>query len=547
MTGGPEDTFQNNAACNNYILGGPEPINWAYITKSGVSQAPANPLATGTFSAPNLSAVNPDYNKDLLMRPGDRIRIHMHDTPAGFRVDMSDLTTGQNGSMTASRSSDSAPARLRPDPARTARSRRWRTGSGTSCTSPTQRPDPGARHSGVPYLEYTADTAPTPRGNTWSAASEVERCLDAVHALDDEDIADEARLGFLGHLSEAAATALARAVSFGRAAHDDLARMAGHLATDTATRSAAAKSVPAGPPPTGTRSCRAAPGRRGRPAASSVAFAEVTATVEASAATRAEVELSYHVPGASWRPLYDLALEGERLAVTYLAEVTQQTGEDWPAVELALSTTRRGSHQTLPELDPWYIGRAPPVPRRLAAGRSMVAAGAAPQQGAPVPLAGAAGADLEEAPMLAAEAGESGTGLAYRAARPLAVPADGGPHQTMIARFVLDAAHDHLAVPVAAPEGFLCSSQIDAAALPARHWHDGQSSRRTGPETNRPGQDLKLHPGPPIMFTRTARRSTARDRGHKNYSTIAFEVPKITAQNQARVNFTAQPAVLRHD
>ena len=46
---------ENNAACNNYILGGPEPINWAYVTKSGVSQAPANPLFTGTFSAPNLS------------------------------------------------------------------------------------------------------------------------------------------------------------------------------------------------------------------------------------------------------------------------------------------------------------------------------------------------------------------------------------------------------------------------------------------------------------------------------------------------------------
>ena len=50
----------NNADCNNYILGGPEPINWAYVTKSGVSQAPANPLFTGTFDNPNLSAVNPD-------------------------------------------------------------------------------------------------------------------------------------------------------------------------------------------------------------------------------------------------------------------------------------------------------------------------------------------------------------------------------------------------------------------------------------------------------------------------------------------------------
>src|SRR5262249_23232845 len=38
----------NTSAGNKYILGEPEPINWAHITRSGVSQAPANPLFTGT-------------------------------------------------------------------------------------------------------------------------------------------------------------------------------------------------------------------------------------------------------------------------------------------------------------------------------------------------------------------------------------------------------------------------------------------------------------------------------------------------------------------
>jgi hypothetical protein len=59
----------NTGACNNYILGGPEPINWAYITRSGVSQAPADPLFTGTFDSPNFAAVNPDFNRDLMMSP----------------------------------------------------------------------------------------------------------------------------------------------------------------------------------------------------------------------------------------------------------------------------------------------------------------------------------------------------------------------------------------------------------------------------------------------------------------------------------------------
>jgi hypothetical protein len=90
----------NNSACDNYFLAGPEPINWAYVTKNGVSQAPANPIAASTD--PNLTAVNPDYTKDLMMNPGDRIRVHLHDTPAGFRTDLKDLTTNQSGFMTAS-------------------------------------------------------------------------------------------------------------------------------------------------------------------------------------------------------------------------------------------------------------------------------------------------------------------------------------------------------------------------------------------------------------------------------------------------------------
>jgi hypothetical protein len=36
------------------------------------------------------------------MSPGDTIKIHLHDTPAGLRADLADLTTGQSGSMTAS-------------------------------------------------------------------------------------------------------------------------------------------------------------------------------------------------------------------------------------------------------------------------------------------------------------------------------------------------------------------------------------------------------------------------------------------------------------
>jgi hypothetical protein len=131
----------NNADCNNYVLGGEEPINWAYITRSGQSQAPANPLFTGTFSNPNFAAVNPDNAKDLFMNPGDRIQIHMHDTPAGFRVDMVDLSTGQSGSMTASVANGFGHILFEPN--------------SSKCHE-------------APYAFHPEYSTAKPRGNTWS-------------------------------------------------------------------------------------------------------------------------------------------------------------------------------------------------------------------------------------------------------------------------------------------------------------------------------------------------------------------------------------------
>jgi uncharacterized protein (TIGR02231 family) len=360
-----------------------------------------------------------------------------------------------------------------------------------------------ARGSGLTLLNvevhrgYRTDPL---REETARLRAEAERCRDAVRALDDEDAAVQARLDFLGHLSGAAATALARAVGFGRASHDDLAQMAGHLSADTADalggrRDIAARSRDARRElEAAERRLEEAEQRAGQPAA----YTDVSAILEAGAAAEASVELSYHAPGASWRPLYDLTLDGEELAVSYLAEVTQQTGEDWPAVELVLATTRRGRHQGLPELDPWYIGKAPPPSSlppampRMARRAMAVAAGA---------VGGAPQADRPEAAVLMAEPSDSvGAGLVYRIQRPLAVPADGGPHTTSIGRFGLDAALDHLAVPVLAPEAYLRATVTNTSPLlllpgPARVFHGTQFVGETSLETVAAGEEFELQLG----------------------------------------------------
>src|SRR5260370_11112620 len=64
--------------------------------------------------------------------------------------------------------------------------------------------------------------------------AEAEARRDEVQALDDADAAEQAALGFAGHLAAAAAVALARAGSFGRAGHADLDQMAGHLSASSA-------------------------------------------------------------------------------------------------------------------------------------------------------------------------------------------------------------------------------------------------------------------------------------------------------------------------
>ena len=75
------------------------------------------------------------------MNPGDRIRIHLHDTPAGFRVDMTDLTTGQHGSMTASIANGFGHILYTPN--------------SSTCQE-------------APYAFHPEYSTANPRGNTWS-------------------------------------------------------------------------------------------------------------------------------------------------------------------------------------------------------------------------------------------------------------------------------------------------------------------------------------------------------------------------------------------
>jgi len=87
---------------------GIETFQFAFVTRNGVAQAPANPIDS------TLSTFTPNPGKDLFMSSGDHLAVSLHDTPNGLQAQIDDHTTGQSGSMTASPSNGFAQIKYDP-------------------------------------------------------------------------------------------------------------------------------------------------------------------------------------------------------------------------------------------------------------------------------------------------------------------------------------------------------------------------------------------------------------------------------------------------
>jgi hypothetical protein len=82
----------NNEDCLDKV--GVEPGNYAYVTKNGAPANTVDPLSV-TFDV--------DPQKVLMMGPGDAVNVDIHDTSAGLFVGLDDKTSGESGSMVASK------------------------------------------------------------------------------------------------------------------------------------------------------------------------------------------------------------------------------------------------------------------------------------------------------------------------------------------------------------------------------------------------------------------------------------------------------------
>jgi uncharacterized protein (TIGR02231 family) len=307
-------------------------------------------------------------------------------------------------------------------------------------------------------------------------------------------------------------------------------------------------------------------GARGRERYTAVVDVEVLQAGDLS------VELTYVVSGAGWQPLYDVRLlrpderATETMEVSYLAQVTQQTGEDWEDVALTLSTARPALAETLPELDPWYVRPLPPPqPRRALRMAKMATGDVAPAPAAQADtdamfaLAEEAIADAveAEAEIAVATVETTGTAVTYRIPGTVVVPADGAAHKVTVARFELAPRLDYVTAPKLVEAAYRRATVTNDSAytlLPgSTNLFDGDEFiGATKLELIAPGGELELYLGTDdrVRVERELKRREVDKKliGDRRRLRYGYEVrvENLTA-TEARITLHDQIPVPRHE
>jgi uncharacterized protein (TIGR02231 family) len=234
---------------------------------------------------------------------------------------------------------------------------------------------------------------------------------------------------------------------------------------------------------------------------------QIIVDMEIAAAGQFQLEVSYVVERASWQPLYDLRIDttSRQLQLTYLAEITQRTGEDWTNVALTLSTAQPGLGTLPPQLNPWYVDWPHPVTGQ----ESMRRRQPSPASSALTMMAGEVEVDdsvIWEEGAIAAEnvvstTNRQGGVVIFQLAGGGNIPNDGSPHKATIFRQELPCQLNYIAMPILVGFTYLRARVQNpsegATLLPgnANIFRDEMFVGTTNLENIAPGQDFQLNLG----------------------------------------------------
>ncbi len=100
---------------------------------------------------------------------------------------------------------------------------------------------------------------------------------------------------------------------------------------------------------------------------------EIVVKVSTKAATNAELDVNYLVNEARWFPSYDIRAKNVKapVGITYKANVSQQSGEDWENVILTISSANPSEQGVRPIIKPWIVGYNNALSRRTVSGSMM--------------------------------------------------------------------------------------------------------------------------------------------------------------------------------
>ncbi len=230
--------------------------------------------------------------------------------------------------------------------------------------------------------------------------------------------------------------------------------------------------------------------------------------IETASEGEFELDVSYIVNRASWTPLYDLRVDSTSniLHLSYLAEVTQSTGEDWIGVALTLSTAKPGLGTLPPKLEPWYLS----TPSLQIARRRYDVSPSLPP--VPVQAAPAAEGDWQEqdevardslipAETVVAEISKEGSIVTFKLNGGGNIPSDGAPHKTTIFNDEYPCSFDYVAIPRLISFAYLqanvknSSNGATLLAGKANIFRDNVFVGTTQLENIAPAQEFKLNLG----------------------------------------------------
>jgi len=230
----------------------------------------------------------------------------------------------------------------------------------------------------------------------------------------------------------------------------------------------------------------------------------LTVTVEPAGAGEFELEVSYVVNRASWTPLYDLQLStgSNCLKLSYQAEVTQTTGEDWIGVVLTLSTAKPGLGTLPPKLEPWYIDVPRPTEfpmlQRARFSMAMTAPGGVESSNEDTALPEE---NFIAAQTVAAEVSKDGSVVTFKLSSNSNTESDGAPHKITIFTDDFPCNCEYVAMPRLVSFAYLQAnvknSASSATLLPgkANIFRDNTFVGTTQLDHIAPGQEFRLNLG----------------------------------------------------